>query len=147
MMLQLDLTNLFVVYALWRLALTPRGVAANVLAAAAGWAATYTLTNGLVLMVALAIMAHLPRPQILKPGRMTVFWGLNLVAVFATYLHGLPEQPGARPGPVDLARFVFVYLGAPLGELVHYPFHGIFDLPRTTWFNGIVGAGVLAVAC
>src|SRR5262249_29101336 len=147
MMLQLDLTNLFVVYALWTLALRPRNVSANILAAAAGWAATYTLTNGLVLMVALGIVAHLPRPRLLHPGRFTVFWAVNLVAVFATYLHGLPEQPGARPGPIDLVRFVFVYLGAPVGELIHYPFHGIFDLPRTTWFNGTIGAVMLAVSC
>jgi len=145
MMLQLNLANLFIAYALWRLARDPNGSASNVLAASAGWAATYTLTNGLVAMLVLAVIAHLPRPRLFAPGWRTVFWGVNLVAVFTLYLRGLPAQPGGRPGPFDLARFTFIYLGAPLGELLDYPYRGIFSVPMTTWFNGLIGVFLLAI--
>jgi hypothetical protein len=139
MMFQLDLANLLVVYALWKLAMDPDGRLSNVLAAAAGWAATYTLTNGLVAMLVLAVIAHVSQRPLFVPTWRTAFWVVNLVTILTLYLPGLPTQPGDRPGPVDIARFTCIYIGAPLADLLHYPFHGIFDQPRTTWFTGLIG--------
>jgi hypothetical protein len=146
MMLQLNLTNLFIVAAFWVLACRPSSPYAHVAAAASGWAATYTLTNGLVAMIALALVAHLTGSRLRVFGRRDVFWTTNLIVVAATYFPGLPPQPGGRPGPIDLARFTFIYLGAPVGDLIHYPFHGIFDVPTMTWLNGIVGFALAVLA-
>lgn len=139
MMLQLNLANLLIVYSLYRLARSPHSAPAALVAAATAWLATYTLTNGLVAMLVLAIVAQISRARPLRPDWWTLFWAANVVVLFTVYLHGLPHEPGGRPGPVDLAKFSLLYLGAPIADLIHYPFKSNFDVPTSTWLATVCG--------
>jgi hypothetical protein len=145
MMFQLDLANVLIVYAIWRIARDPVTTRSSVIAAAAGWLATYTLTNGLVAMIVLAILAHAVRPRPLIPGRHTLFWVANLLALYALYFHDLPAEPVAHPNPFELVWFACIYLGAPIGYLLSFRFLGLFDVPLDTWLNGACGIVLLAL--
>ena len=100
MMLQLNLANLLIVYAVWRLAQDPTSWLGNILAATTGWAATYTLTNGLVAMIVLAVIAQISRPRPLAIEPTDHLWTLNLATIFILYFHGLYLlRPYCTPDP------------------------------------------------
>jgi hypothetical protein len=146
MMLQLDLANLFIVYALWRVANSPASWKGNIVAAAAGWLATYTLTNGLILMIVLAALVQATRPNPWRADSRTLFWGANVLTIFVLYFHNLPSEEVQRPGPLAMMRFAAIYLGSPLADLLHFPFHGPFDLPTTTTLQTVCGVVLVAGA-
>jgi hypothetical protein len=143
-MLQLDLAALIILYALWRISRQTDSWRHTLLAALAVWLATYTLTNGLVAAITVAVADHvsLRRPYV---GRRTVFWVVNTLVLFAVYLPGIPRQ-GPHPDVATLIWFAFIYLGSPLFDLIHYPFHSNFDVFGSTWAPGLVGIGLVAIA-
>jgi hypothetical protein len=144
MMLQLDLSSLFIAYALLRVSFDPDRWRTHVSAAIACWLATYTLTNGLIAFLAIISALWLARYPRLRPDRYIVFWLVNFAAVLAVYLPGLPHEPGGRPSVVALVEFCLVYLGAPLGGLIFFPYRGNFDLPQALLLNGVCGALLVA---
>lgn len=146
MMLQLNLASLFIAYALLRVAFDTGRWSTHVAAAAACWLAAYTLTNGLIAFLSIIVAMWATRYPRLRPDRYTLFWLASFALVLAVYLPGLPHEPGGRPSPGALIQFSLVYLGAPLGGLLRFPYHGNFDIPTPLLLNGVCGAALLAYA-
>jgi hypothetical protein len=142
-MLQLNLASLLILYAFWRISRQGPTWWHTVLSAGAVWLATFTLTNGLIAALVVAIADHvtLRRPYV---GRRTVFWAINIVVLFGLYLQNLPPG-GARPSLTSLIWFAFIYLGSPLWDLFNYPFQSNFDVAGSTTGAGIVGIVLVAL--
>ncbi len=155
MMLQLDLANLLALIALWRIAAAPRAWSSHIVAALCCWGATYTLTNGIVALIACLMTTALaeaaPRHDrarwSLIPGPRTLFWLANLLLLLALYAPGLPETGGTdRPGPIKLVWFILIYLGNPLANLIEFGFRDPWYPSAHANFAGICGVILLIVA-
>jgi hypothetical protein len=147
MMLQLDLASLLILLALVSVAFGRRRWFAIIASAACCWLATYTLTNGFVAFATAALITHVARGgRLARLDRFDAFWAANIALVLAVYLPGLPDEPGTRPGPIDLIWFALIYLGAPVGELIDYPFPHQFYVPTATALNGICGTLLVTYA-
>jgi hypothetical protein len=147
MMLQLDLSHLFILAALIAASCSPRTWKGNLLAVACCWLATYTLTNGLIAFLAAMLVIQLSQPLPLRPNRFLAFWLVNFAVVVRLYFPGLPESPHQAPRLWDLAVFCLAYLGSPLASLAWFPYRDNFHLPRhATAFNACTGLALLAAA-
>lgn len=149
MMLQLNLAYLFIVIGLTLGCFFPHQWRATLFAAAACIVATFTLTNGLFAMIAISVVAQLSAKRMYRINRFTAFWVLSILLISLVYFPGLPENPSsvARPGPVEILRFVVVYVGSPIGGLLRFPYQDQFFIPRPTVFNGFVGVLFLCLIC
>lgn len=145
MMFQLDVTNLFMVAAVIILAIRPVSWLSNILAAALGWLAAYTLTNGIFLFVSAVVVVQLAQPDVRRINRRALFWLINLVVLLAVYLPGIPLGNG-WPSVSHFLVFVLAYLGTPLAGLIWYPYRGQFDVPLNMWWPSLVGAAVAVVS-
>jgi hypothetical protein len=47
--------------------------------------------------------------------------------------------------PLSQLEFTLAYLGSPLASLLHFPYRDMFDLPRATTLNAVIGAILLMV--
>jgi hypothetical protein len=146
MMIQLNLSNLLILGCLVSLSLAPDRWRGHLVAATCGWLATYTLTNGLIAMIAATVLTHLTRPCLWRLHRFTIFWLVNLVLISLLYFPGLKETVSSRAAVLDLILFPLAYLGNPVASLVRYPFRGQFDIAHTTTQNVLAGLFLLAVA-
>jgi hypothetical protein len=144
-MIQLDLTHLLVVAALFIVCFGPRSWANNILAAILCWLATYTLTNGLVAFAVAALLVQTTSSNIRRFDRFTAFWCANIAAVLAVYLPHLNESGGALR-PLSQLEFSLAYLGSPLASLLIFPYRDMFEIPSVTLRNALVGSAVLAVS-
>ena len=147
MMIQPNLAHFFIALALTSVALGATRWRNNVVAGVACWLATYTLTNGLVAFISAAAVAQLGSGTPRKLTPLSLFWLFNIALIPFLYFPGLAEHaPSSSPGVIQLAHFMFIYLGAPLGGIIRFPFSGMFDLPRGTTLNTIVGIALCAGA-
>ncbi|MBQ0823535.1 hypothetical protein KBI52_25420 [Microvirga sp. HBU67558] len=148
MMFQLNATNVLITVAFLVTFTNPTKWLNHVLGALSCWLATYCLTNGLVAFIAIIITLQLGSPILWRPSKWVLFWVANFAAVLLTYLPGMSgSMESAHPSVIDLIWFTFVYLGAPLGSLIWFPFRNQFDVPVSTMFNGICGVALVAAAC
>lgn len=136
---QLDFANVLVVAALIAVALAPQRWSAHLGAAACCWLATWTLSNGFAAFATCALVSQWASGR-WRPDVRALFWGANLLVIAALYLPGLAETGSAvRPTPLQVLDFATVYLGAPIGGLLWFPFKSMFDLPRHCDMNRTVG--------
>jgi hypothetical protein len=145
MMFQLNVANLLIGFGLLAVFLHPDRWTSQLLGIASCWLAAYTLTNGIFAFVAVIAALQLASAS-RRPDGWALIWFLNLVLLLALYLPGMPPSGGSvHPAPVQVAQFAVVYLGAPLGSLLWFPFKSQFDLPLPTVFNAVCG-GLLLVS-
>ena len=145
MMFQLDVANLFMFASVVILSIRPVSWFWNIVAAILGWLAAYTLTNGIFLFIAAAVVAQLAQPTLRRISRHSLFWAVNLIVLLAVYLPGIPLGH-ERPSVSHFLVFVLTYLGTPLAGLIWYPYRAQFDLPVTVWWPALVGAGIVIVS-
>lgn len=103
------------------------------------WLAAFSMANGVLVPLLVVVLAALVRPR-----RQVLAAALLAVATLAFYLHGY-ERPGHHGNPVEalqhpwlLARYVAVYLGAPLAV-------GQVDALRAATNAGLVAIALSAV--
>lgn len=140
MMFQLTVANMLIAFGLLVTFLIPGKWYAHMLGVASCWLAAYSLTNGLFAFLAVIATLHFTTRKLLRPDRYTVFWITNFVAIVILYIPGIHPGAGIRhPSLGSLVWFFFVYLGAPLGSIIYFPFKSQFDIPISTAFNGVCG--------
>jgi len=140
MMFQLNVSNLLITFGLLVTFLISRQWCAHILGAVSCWLAAYSLTNGLFAFLAVIAALHLTAKNLLRPDRWTVFWIINFTAIIFLYIPGIHPGAGIKHPSLDnLAWFFLVYIGAPLGSILWFPFKSQFDIPISTVFNGICG--------
>lgn len=145
MMIHLDFANLFILAALILVAFNPESWWNTFLSAAACWLATYSISNGLVVSVAVALVAQASQAQPLRANRRSIFWLVNTVVLFTVYLYGLPgAEITNKASPLVWLEFVLVYLGTPAGAMIEFPYRSARGLPPDIWFNMVTGIAVLA---
>ncbi|MBA1158172.1 hypothetical protein [Microvirga mediterraneensis] len=148
MMFQLNATNALIALALLVIFTNPGKWLNHVIGAISCWLAAYCLTNGLVAFIAIIITLQFGSHSLWRPSKWVLFWVINFAVVLLTYVPGMSgSMESAHPGVVDLIRFTFVYLGAPLGSLIWFPFKNQFDVPASTMFNGICGFALVGTGC
>lgn len=140
MMFQLNVANLLITFSLLTTSFYPYRWVSHIAAATSCWLAAYSLTNGLIAFVSLALTFQVCAQNPMRPNRWSVFWFLNLAAVLILYLPGLHWDNGPRPSIGELIWFSMAYLGAPLGSIIWFPFKGQFDIPISTLMNGGLGS-------
>lgn len=146
MMLQLQLGNVFILAGLWAVSHKPGSWAATVLAAVACWIATFTITNGIIAFAICAGMVVLGG-DLRRDWRKLLFWVVNIVGMLATYLPGLPEDAGDSVFKAgDFIGFIAVYLGLPLGGLLHFEYTGPFSHPSGIALNAACGIVLACIA-
>jgi hypothetical protein len=148
LMLILNLGHFFILVPLFAIALAPTSWKANLFSIMACWVATYTFTAGLVAFLAAAIVAQLFGSD--RPGKFSLrsaIWLSNIVLVLYLYLPGLPPNGGkGTPTFLDLIKFGVVYLGAPVADLISYPFKGQFYVPPKLFLPGLIGTVLCILA-
>ena len=145
-MLIATMGNLFLTVSLLIVALRPDSWPHNVWGVLAGWCAAYCMSHGLFLLAAIFLTQQLASNTPFKLTRLGAFWLLNLVCLAVIYVPGLPFDHGS-PTFLGMLSFVAIYLGAPLGSLLWFPFNSHLDLPlHSNWSNGSIGVVLLALA-
>jgi hypothetical protein len=141
MLIQFDMGHLFVVTALALVSWNRHRWGDHALAALACWAATYTVTNGLVAFVSCTIVAQLFSPAPRRPNGLTLFWAANVALVLILYVPGLPSVERGVPSLDRWAAFTLAYLGSPIAGLLWFPFRSQFDLPTGAFTMSNAAAG------
>ena len=127
-MLALNLNHLLTVLALSIMVFNPRGWRTNVAAAALCWLSAYTFTNGLFLILVVALISQLASARPLRPGKTTAFWTLNIALLYWTYFPiGGHEDFAVHPALQDLVAFILMNIGHPLAALIHFSFQNQFE--------------------
>jgi hypothetical protein len=139
LMFILDGANLLILLCMLLIFFRPAGLGAHIAAAALCWLASYTATNGIFAMLAIAVVFQLSAEHILRPSRWAIFWAANLAVLLVCYLPGIALSGTRHPGPLQLAEFFVTFLGLPLGGLLHFPYLSMFDLPVPIAFNAVCG--------
>jgi hypothetical protein len=140
MMFQLNIANLLITFSLLTTALHPRRWSSHIAAAISCWLAAYSITNGLIALLALTVVFQVCGQDLMRPNRWSMFWAVNLAAVLMLYVPGIHVETGPRPDIGDLVWFSVAYLGAPLGGMIWFPFNGQFHIPLSTLLNGMLGS-------
>lgn len=144
MMFQLDAANLFILIGLLLPFIAPQSLSSHFVAAISCWLASFTLTNGIFVLITLLITFQLSSNKLLYPNRWSIFWGINLVVLLFCYLPGINmSESSAHPTLLQLFQFSLAYLGTPLAGLIKFPFKNMFDLPLSITLNAICGALLL----
>ena len=142
-MLQLNLASLLILYAFWRISRQGSHVVAH------GACRDRRLARELHVderadrggLRRGCRSRHLTPPYV---GRRTVFWAVNLVALFTVYLIGVPARGPSEPRGIDLVR---VRLSRDrLFDLVNYPVPVEFRVATHIWAPGLVGIGLVAIS-
>lgn len=144
-MIILVLANLFCLFALTTIAFDPRGWRANVGAAILCWLAVYSLTNGLLLIATVALLAQFASPRPWRPNLRTAFWAANIALVGWAYFP-VPEPAIAHPSLIDLVIFVLAYIGQPVAALIWLPYANMFEPAPGIVLAVICGAVIAAAA-
>jgi hypothetical protein len=120
---------------------------ANILAAALGWIAAYSISQGLLVFPVIFMIHQLIAARKFVLNRWSAFWLANLIVCYSLYFPGLttdvPLPP--RPALLDFLGFVAVYIGNPLGSLLWFPHMGAILLRHTIIINGVCGALLLGL--
>ena len=148
MLLQFDMGHLFMVIAFALVSGHGGRWRDQVLAAAACWLATYTVTNGLVAFVACAMVAQLFSPEPRRFTALALFWIANVALAVTLYVPGLPDLDRGLPSLGQWLVFTAAYIGSPAASIVWFPFQSQFDLPDrgvVTATNAVVGAVLMAL--
>ncbi len=142
-MIELVMCCAYVLCAYVLLAQAARRWPSRILAAILLWFATYSFASG--------ILAFLPVLLLVLFLRKTTwmeraFWIANATAAAALYFPGLPFTAQEHPGVIDLALYVLVFLGKPLGNLVWMYHIGMFGHASEYAINAVCGGVVCALA-
>ena len=144
MMLQLNIANMFIIFSFMLIALNYNRWLSHILAAMACWAAAYTITNGLIAMVAVLITMQFAQAKPYRANKHTIFWAANLLILLALYVPGISlSQSAAKPGLSEFIQFFLAYLGSPLGGLLVFRHTSQFLIPDQMALNVILGGFLL----
>ena len=126
MMLQLDLNNVLSLGALSLVAFT-NAWRAQIAAAALCWLSVYTLTNGLFLILIVAAISRISEGAPFGVTKRTVFWLINIAAVYWSYFP--IAEPGmlARPSLFSVLMFAMAYVGNPVRQLIQFSYENQFE--------------------
>ena len=145
LLLILNLGNLFILLALLGIAFDPDSWRSNIVAAIFCLLATYSITNGLVAFIAVALVRQLTRSRPLAADRFSIFWIVVIAGVMALYLPGLIEGvTKSIPSPWRLVWFTLAYLGSPIVGFVDFPYTQWASVGGSVLPTGLVGLLLLA---
>jgi hypothetical protein len=108
------------------------------------WIAAYSNSQGLLVFPIMILIHQMVAPTKFVPGKWSVFWIVNLVVCYATYVPGVPLTGGPTPALLDFIAFILVYIGNPLGSLLW--FSATVAPSNSTFVNGICGVLILGVS-
>lgn len=145
-MFVLDGGSLFISISFLTAFLRPSSVGAQIAAAIACWVASYTITNGIFAMITICFVFHLTSERFTRPSRWALFWWANLAILLVCYIPGIRLSGAAAPTALQILEFSLAFLGLPLGGLLWFPYHNMFDLPLPIMTNALCGAFLLASA-
>ena len=146
MMFQLNIANLLIAIGLFTVFFNPNHWISHLLGLICCWLAAYSLTNGIFAFMTVIVILQLASNSF-RPNGWALLWAFNLVFLLILYMPGIPTSTSSTtPSLGQLVWFSLVYLGAPLGSILWFPFKSQFDLPISTIFNGMCGVALIISA-
>jgi hypothetical protein len=148
-MLQLQGASLLSIWAIAAFSFAGTSIAMQLLSIVLAWASALFISNGIFLHVVCVAAAMMLAGAGLRGLLVRGLWVISLIILLATYIPGVESSSrGGAPRVLDMLKFISLYIGMPVGQLLWFQFEDMFAPPKELLPNlavGIAGSIVLGM--